>query len=166
MAWDDWLLGGLRGVGNILSGQKKAKANKAEAEYNLDQLELKQANLEDTYELNQEKLLDDLDAALDAGTQGLWSATVAQQNNMIASANTNVANQSAMYAQLASIQREGSRAVGSVINAVAGSGFRNTGSGANAISEQEREAQRSYEANLSVMQTSRDLNSRILDVLK
>ena len=29
-----------------------------------------------------------------------------------------------------------------------------------------KEAQRSYEANLSVMQTSRDLNSRILDVLK
>lgn len=29
-----------------------------------------------------------------------------------------------------------------------------------------KEAQRSYEANLSVMQTSRDLNSKILDVLK
>lgn len=29
-----------------------------------------------------------------------------------------------------------------------------------------KEAQRSYEANLSVMQTSRDMNSKILDVLK
>lgn len=29
-----------------------------------------------------------------------------------------------------------------------------------------KEAQRSYEANLSVMQTSRDMNSKILDILK
>lgn len=148
------VVGAARGTGNVISGKRQAAANRAEANYNLDQLGLKSDYLEQNYNDNQEKLLADLDAALDEGTQGIWSTTVAQRNNMSLAATTNTENQSIAYAQLASLQRENSRTVGSTVSAVAGSGFRNTGSGANAIAEAERDAERSYELQRRSIQLS------------
>ena len=144
----------LNAAGQAVNSVKKSEETISNANYQLGQLELKGQRLDENYAENQESLLASLDQALDAGTQGIWSATVAQRNNMSLAATTNTENQSIAYAQLASLQRQNSRAVGSTVQTVATSGFRNTGSGANAIAESEKEAQRSYDTQRRQIQLS------------
>ena len=157
----NWLTFGLdvvkglfSGPGNVIQGKREVEAQKAEAEYNLDQLELKEDRLLEAKNENLAKLELSLEQALNEGRQGIWSTSVAQQNNMRASAFSNTENQAIMYSQLASLQRQNLQSVGSAEQAVATSGFRNTGSGANAIAETERVASDTYEQSRRQIQLS------------
>ena len=138
-------LGIFRGFGNMIRGAQEAEAQRAEAGYNLAQLDLQYNRLEDTFRENQLKLQESLDQALDQNQQGIWATEIAQRNNLITSSVSNAENQDIMYTELASLQRQNLQSVGSAEQMVATSGFRNTGSGANAIHETERVAGETYD---------------------
>ena len=74
--------------------------------------------------------------------------------NLAVASVSNTENQALMYAQLASLQRQNIQTVDSTVQSVATSGFRNTGSGANAINEASRRAAESYDQNLRTVQLS------------
>lgn len=138
-------LGIFKGFGNMVRGAQEAEAQRAEANYNLDQLSLKYDRLEETYRENQKQLQTSLDQTLSANNQGIWTTEISQQNNLVMSSTANAENQDIMYTELAALQRQNLQSVGSAVQTVATSGFRNTGSGANAIRETERVAGETYD---------------------
>lgn len=161
MAVFDWVSLGVSlganivgGIGNITQGRKQAEAQKAEAEYNLDQLGIQYGRLEETYIENQRQLSSSLEQTLDQNNRGIWAAERTQQSNLATASVSNTENQALMYAQLASLQRENIQTVDSTVQSVATSGFRNTGSGANAINEASRRAAESYDQNLRTIRVS------------
>ena len=159
-AYDWWSFGistgasALGGIGNVIQGKRQMEAQKAEAVYNLDQLQLQYDRLEESYTENQRQLEQSLSQTLSQNNQGIWSTERAQQNNLAVASVSNTENQALMYAQLASLQRQNIQTVDSTVQSVATSGFRNTGSGANAINEASRRAAESYDQNLQTVQLS------------
>ena len=147
-------IGAVRGAGNIVSGIREAEAQKSEAEYNLVQLNTQFDRLGETLKENQDQLSASLADTLQQNSQGIFSASVAQQNSLQSSAVSNTENQAIMYAQLASIQRQNLQSIGSAEQAVATSGFRDTGSGANAIEETRRVAEQTYDTSRRQVQLS------------
>lgn len=148
------LTGTFKGVGNVIRGAQEAEAQKAEANYNLDQLDLQFDRLGETLKENQDQLSASLADTLQQNSQGIFSASVAQQNSLRSSAVSNTENQAIMYAQLAAIQRQNLQSIGSAEQAVATSGFRATGSGANAIDETRRVAEETYDTSRRQVQLS------------
>lgn len=148
--------GTLNGIGNVLQGQREVEARKAEAQYNIEQLGAQLDRLLESFNENQEQLDASLDQTIDANNQGLWATQLSQGINAQLSSKSNASNQALMYAQLASMQRQNRQSVGSAIQTVATSGFRNTegSSAGNVIRETERAADESYNQALEQIRLS------------
>lgn len=144
----------LGGIGNVIQGRRQMEAQRAEANYNIDQLGLQFDRLEESYNENQRQLEQSLSQTLSQNNQNIWSTERAQQNNLAVASVSNTENQALMYASLASLQRQNMATVDSTVQSVASSGFRNTGSGANVINEAGRRASESYNQNLRATQLS------------
>lgn len=144
----------MAGVGASMQGQKETEARRAEAQYNIDQLDLQLENLADTYEANQADLLADYRSTRRANNQSIWATEAARGANAGAAAYLNTENQGLMYEELAALQRSGLQSIGSAVNQASLSGFRNTGSARNLVDETRRNADASYDQSRRGIQLS------------
>ena len=141
-------------AGNLKSGKEQRAANRAEASYNIEQLENQLDRLLEQFNENQEQLETALDQTIEGNNQSMWAADISQQNNLEIAGASNEQKQALQYAQLASIQRQGSQSVGATVQSVSTSGFRNTGSAMNIVNETERSAREAYDQAYQQIQLS------------
>ena len=148
-------LGGLAGgIGGIISGHQQAMAQRAEAQMNIDNLDLELDRLLETFNEGQRELEASLDQSISAGNQGIWAVSTSQANSLRTSSVSNQQNQESLFEQLAEVQRQGMQAEGAAVQTAAVSGFRDSGTVGSNIDAARRASARSYETARGQVQLS------------